>query len=168
MPLVERPPSGRMVGTALEAQPAPAALGEGASHRPFPQPHQVLPKAEREGEARPAAAPVEGAGGGRVSTPALSREQHSPQLFPSPASKRGPPRGGAAPRTRKRKPTPTASPPTEARLVRLASPPEEGGGRVADKLQLPLAWKALSVTPPSARGDEELCLTPGALSAEVH
>jgi hypothetical protein len=116
-----------MVGTALEAQPAPAALGEGASHRPVPQPHQVLPKAEREGEARP-----------------------------------------AAPRTRKRKPTPTASPPTEARLVRLASPPEEGGGRVADKLQLPLAWKALSVTPPSARGDEELCLTPGALSAEVH
>ena len=36
------------------------------------------------------------------------------------------------------------------------------------KLALPLAWKPLTVTPPESCAGMDGCVTPGALSAEMH
>lgn len=117
----------------------------------------------------------------------------SPLLKSRPSSSLRRATASPSPRSRKRKmgTTPT-SPATEERVIMLADKPktlrtverlggtaegalqsgDEGAAHSGDegatlKLALPLAWKPLTVTPPeSDRMDG--CVTPGALSAEMH
>ena len=138
----------------------------------------------------------EAGGSGRVS-PSPDKRLSPPNnaVFPSPLHKSRPSSSlrrataSPSPRSRKRSKTGTpTSPATEERVIMLADKPKtlrtverlEGAAHSGDegaahsgaegaalKLALPLAWKPLTVTPPeSDRMDG--CVTPGALSAEMH
>lgn len=154
--------------------------------------HLSRPRA-RGGRKEPAASEgggEEAGGSGRVS-PSPDKRASPPNnaVFPSPLLKSRPSsslrRATASPSPRKRSKmgTPT-SPATEERVIMLADKPKtlrtverlegtaEGAAHSGDegatlKLALPLAWKPLIVTPPE-NDRMDGCVTPGALSAEMH
>ena len=108
-------------------------------------------------------------------------------VFPSPLLKARPATAARrlataspSPRSRKRKLDTPTSPATEERVIMLADKPKtlrtverlEGaaaaeGGDEGALLKLPLAWQPLTVTPPE-NDRVDACITPGALSAEMH